>query len=387
MLEFILADLRRNWIGAAALALLVALSTALSVAVILEERALRLGSARAAAPFDLVIGAPGSETQLVLSSIFLQPAPLPLLKDDILARLQADPRVAMAVPVGFGDSVGPFPVVGTLPEAIAMLGGLGEGKGFERPHSAIAGSAVTYPLGTTFQPNHGSPGQASAVHEDVLYRIEGRLAPTGTAWDRAILVPIESVWETHVHHDEGNEHGDGPHGLPAIIVKPGTIADAYQLRQEYRTDETLAVFPGEVLTRLYGTLGDVRGILVAMSIGTQIIVGAAILMIVAVHVLQRRRQIGALRAFGASRPIIFAIVWTEVTLVLGAGVLFGHGLGYFAAEFISDHLSNTAGISLPVEFRREDLLGLAATFLIAALATLLPAWAGCRQSPAEALRA
>lgn len=387
MLQFILADLRRNWIGAAALALLVALSAALSVSVTLEERALRLGSARAAAPFDLVIGAPGSETQLVLSSIFLQPAPLPLLEESILARLRADPRVETAVPAGFGDSVGPFPVVGTLPEAIAMLGGLAEGKGFEGPHSAIAGSAVVHPVGTSFQPNHGGPAHASAVHEDVLYRIEGRLAPTGTAWDRAILVPIETVWETHAHHDDGTEHGDAHHGFPAIIVKPGTIADAYQLRQEYRTDETLAVFPGEVLTRLYGTLGDARGILVAMSIGTQILVGAAILMIVAVHVLQRRRQIGALRAFGASRPIILAIVWTEVTLVLAAGVLLGHGLGYLAAELISDHLSASAGITLPVEFRREDLLGLAATFLIAALATLLPAWAACRQSPAEALRA
>src|SRR5690606_19155987 len=160
-------------------ALLVALSTALSVAVTLQERALRLGSARAAAPFDLVIGAPGSETQLVLSSIFLQPAPLPLMKEDMLARLQADPRVEMAVPVGFGDSVGPFPVVGTLPGAIGMLGGLAEGSGFDEPHSAIAGSEVTHPVGTTFQPNHGGPGHANEVHEDVLYRINGRLAPTG----------------------------------------------------------------------------------------------------------------------------------------------------------------------------------------------------------------
>src|SRR5690606_39630054 len=123
MLEFILADLRRNWIGAAALALLVALSTALSVAVILEERALRLGSARAAAPFDLVIGAPGSETQLVLSSVFLQAAPLPLLPPDTLARLRSDPRVAAAVPVGFGDFVGNYPIIGVTRDAISMLGG------------------------------------------------------------------------------------------------------------------------------------------------------------------------------------------------------------------------------------------------------------------------
>ena len=56
MLRFIAADLRRHWIGVAAVALLIALATALGVAVTLSERALRLGSAQAADAFDLVIG-------------------------------------------------------------------------------------------------------------------------------------------------------------------------------------------------------------------------------------------------------------------------------------------------------------------------------------------
>lgn len=51
--------------------ILIALATALSISVGLQERALRMGSAKAADRFDLVIGAPGSETQLLLSSVFL----------------------------------------------------------------------------------------------------------------------------------------------------------------------------------------------------------------------------------------------------------------------------------------------------------------------------
>ena len=94
MIRFILADLRRLWLGSAVIMLIVALATALGVAVTLQERALRLGSARAADRFDLVIGAPGSETQLILSSVFLQAAPLPLIPGAVLAKLAADPRVA-----------------------------------------------------------------------------------------------------------------------------------------------------------------------------------------------------------------------------------------------------------------------------------------------------
>ncbi|MGO7203710.1 ABC transporter permease, partial [Rhizobium ruizarguesonis] len=87
MIRFILSDLRRLWAGSLVVVLLVALATALGVSVVLQERALRLGSARAADKFDLVIVAGGSETQLVLSSVFLQPSPLPLMPGEVLGKL------------------------------------------------------------------------------------------------------------------------------------------------------------------------------------------------------------------------------------------------------------------------------------------------------------
>ncbi len=348
MLGFIAADLRRHWAGVLAVILLIALATALGVSVTLGERAIRLGSARAAAAFDLVVGAPGSETQLVLSSVFLQPAPLPLLPGQVLARLRADPRVAYAAPVGFGDFVGDDPVVGTTEDVVAGLGGLAEGHGFHKLRDAVVGAAVERRIGTRFKPLHGRLSEGGHVHGAISYEVVGRMKPTGTAWDKAVLVPIEAVWRAHGHepHGEG-EHGEeheheaaapsdadaanttpartgaglaatatyvdpaereAPHpvdldrpvdpaaltdedapGVPAIVMKPRTIADAYKLRQDYRREGTLAVFPAEVLTRLYGTLGDARAVLSAISLGAQALVGGAILFVVIVHVLQRRR--------------------------------------------------------------------------------------------------
>ncbi len=435
MLHFILADLRRNWIGVAIVALLVALATALGVAVTLQERALRLGSARAAAPFDLVVGAPGSETQLVLSSVFLQPAPLPLLPAGVLAALRADPRVEAAVPVGFGDFVGTYPIVGTTPDAIAMLGGLAEGDGLEHLGDAVAGAQVTRQVGTSFRPFHGTAGQPGEVHEEAEYRIVGRMARTGTPWDRAILVPIQSVWEVHAEHghdeepaatlagfaqdDHDDDHGDGHDhgrshdenhdhdhgsgfasraiddaaladpdnpGVPAIVVKPRSIADAYNLRQQYRAETTMAVFPGEVLTRLYGTLGDARRVLSVIAAGAQSLVAAAILMVIAVHVLQRRRQIGALRAFGAPRAVVLTMVWLEVFLILGFGLLVGFGIGYAAVRIVSERLGEASGVAMPVEFQAADAWMLAVFLCVAAVATLLPAMIAYRQTPAQALR-
>lgn len=423
MIRFILADLRRLWAGSLVVVLLVALATALGVSVVLQERALRLGSARAADRFDLVIGAGGSETQLVLSSVFLQPSPLPLMSGEVLTRLAADPRVDWAAPIGFGDSFSGYPIVGTTTMLAQNLsGGLTEGKIFAREGEAVIGSAVRLSLGGEIKPMHGSIEEGGETHTELVYHIAGRLRPTGTAWDRAILVPIQAVWHIHgleaeehaeggaeagheheelgADHDGREHHGEadpdaalketwisGAPGLPAILVKPKTIADAYKLRQEYRSGNTVAVFPGEVLTNLYATLGDAKQILVAVASGAQLLVAASLVLVTVIHIGQRRRQIGALRAFGAPRGAIFGIVWLEFFFLVAVGIGLGFALGYAAALTLSGLFSQTSGITMPVGFARDDA-GLAGILLaFAAILAALPALLAYRQSPAQALRA
>lgn len=420
MIRFILADLRRVWPGALAVVLLVALATALGVGVVLQERAMRLGSARAADKFDLVIGAAGSETQLVLSSVFLQPSPLPLMPADTLRKLAADARVSWVAPIGFGDSFQGRSIVGTTTSLVNTLSdGLAEGRAFAAEGEAVVGAAAGIPLGTRIKPSHGTAEDGGHAHTELAYTVVGRLKPSGTAWDKAILVPIQAVWHLHGlgqaenhaeakptheeadHDEDGHEHHEGAidadapldesfakavAGVPALLVKPRTIADAYRLRQAYRGESTLAVFPAEVLTRLYATLGDARTILVAVAAGAQFLVAAALIFVTVIHIGQRRRQIGALRALGTPRFTVLAIVWLELSALLILGIAAGFGLGYLGALAISTWVAGWSGIALPVTFSRADL-GLAAALAgFAALLGLLPALLAYRQSPAAALR-
>ncbi|OLP61287.1 hypothetical protein BJF93_21150 [Xaviernesmea oryzae] len=454
MIGFILADLRRFKGGALAVVVLIALSLALSVTVTLQERALRLGSARAAEKFDLVVGAAGSETQLALSAVFLQPAPLPLMSGSVLADLASDPRVAFAAPVGFGDSASGHPVVGTTTALIEALSPkLAQGALFAHLGDAVVGSDVGMPIGGQIKPMHGDGESGGPVHTELAYTVRGRMAPTGTAWDRAILVPIRAVWQLHGMHGGGDDHdeddddhhpddegaqagdataagpvagaaqdkapgladagGDRDHeghahhhhghvdgnapidehfdaqtpGIPAVLVKPRTIADAYKLRQHYRGDTTLAIFPAEVLTRLYATLGDARSLLLAIAIATQGIVLAAVLMVTIMHVGARQRQIGALRAFGAPRYSVVAIVWGELILLFLLGAVLGVALGYAAARLISGSVAARTAVHMPIEFAPQDLRLLLGFLLASMLISLLPALLALRHSPAQALRA
>lgn len=422
MIRFVLADLRRLWAGALVICLLVALSTALGVAVTLQERALRLGSARAADKFDLVIGAAGSETQLVLSSVFLQPSPLPLLPGSVLAGLQSDPRVEWAAPVAFGDSFAGYPIVGTTTRLIAATTpGFAEGKMFTREGEALVGADVALKTGDTVKPMHGTAAEGGHTHGELAYHVVGRLKATGTAWDRAILVPVQAVWHIHGlgedhengddhdhdHAQDGAAHDDHDHdhhghidpdapvtelfdaddpGVPAILVKPKTIAAAYKLRQDYRNDRTLGVFPGEVLTKLYATLGDAKLVLSLVAMGAQVLVAGALLLVTVVHIGQRRKQIGALRAFGAPRLSVFSIVWLELFSLFFAGIALGVGLGYGAARAISQAIKQGNGFDLPVEFLSQDGWQIGAMLVFAGLLSALPAGLAYRQSPVAALR-
>jgi len=465
MIRLVLADLKRLWAGSLVIVLLIALAVALGVGITLQERALRLGSARAAEKFDVIVGAPGSETQLVLSSVFLQPAALPLMPGELLVELNQDPRVEWAAPVGFSDFHAGYPVVGTTTTLIeSTASGFAQGRMFRTEGEAVVGAAVDLQPGAEIVPTHGQAEHGGHEHEGIRYRVSGKLNPTGTPWDRAILVPIQAVWHIHgmgtdhddhdhdhdlasgdtglvaqaAAHDEAQPHDheadahdahehdadahdadghgadghdadgeedaghagidadapldehwerDSTPGLPAILVKPRSIADAYRLRQDYRSDSrTLAVFPGEVLTGLYATLGDARQVLGVIAIGAQLLVAAALLMVTVVHVGQRRRQIGALRAFGAPRAAVFGIVWLELFVLIGLGILLGYAGGYLAASILSRLFAMQRGFGLPVAFAPEDGATLAALVAVAALLATLPAWLAYRQPAASALR-
>lgn len=142
-----------------------------------------------------------------------------------------------------------------------------------------------------------------------------------------------------------------------------------------------------MLTNLYATLGDAKQILIAVASGAQALVAASLVLVTVIHIGQRRRQIGALRAFGAPRRAIFGIVWLEFFFLVAVGIALGFVLGYAAALTLSNMFLQTSGITMPVGFAREDTALAAVLLAFATILAALPAVLAYRQSPAQALRA
>ncbi|HUO64401.1 MAG TPA: FtsX-like permease family protein [Terriglobales bacterium] len=397
----VLADMRRGRAGVAAVVAVIAVAVALGVAVTAQERALRRGSARAADAFDLVIGARGSPTQLILSAVYLQPTMLELVPGSELLRLDAESGVAWAAPLIFGDSWKGRPIVGSTASFVSAGGtrGLAAGRIFLRDHEAVVGAAVPLAIGETIQPSHGlgSTGAGGGdSHQGALFHVVGRLPRQGNPWDGAIIAPVEALWAMHArstgHTGDESRIGppwDGRHigEVSAIVVKPKSVADAYRLRARYRTAGTTALFPAEVLLELYATLGDARDLLALVTLATQVLVVAAVLLAVLSSLAQRRRQIGVLRALGAPRAYLFAAVWAHVTALIGAGALLGLLLGYAGSWALSAAFHARTGIALPVSLSWPEA-GLATALVGAgAMLAMIPAWRSCRLPVATALKA
>jgi putative ABC transport system permease protein len=402
------ADLRAMRWSALFTVFLIGLSVAIGVAVSAQERAMRQASARASDDFPLIIGAPSSQSQLILTTVYLQAEALPLIDGNILNMLAHDPRVAGAAPLAYGDIVMGYPVVGTTENFVTRWGRLQpiEGRLFKQENEAVVGFSVKLAMGEAVMPSHGvaghtpTPGSADEAeaenrHEHTQLKIVGRLPQLNSPWDQAILIPVESVWETHGlgngHRMDGGLLGlpfdaDKVPNVPAIVVKPAQVAQAYQLRSTYRQNGTMALFPAEVLVQLYQAMGNVKEWLVLAAAINNVIVFLSILLLLVTLVGSRRRRYAILRALGASRGYIVCIVGLGATTLMTAGCGVGLMIGWGGALLVSYFLTSQTGIVLDPRPGIDEIRLVCLMIGVGTFCALILAVLASRGEPSNALR-
>lgn len=378
-----------------AFVVLITFAVALGVAMTAQERALRQGSARAADAFDLVVGAPGSAIDLVLATVYLRVTAIELIDPAIVSELMTEERAEWVAPLAFGDSYLGNQVVGTTQVLVDHIGGgLAEGRAFATHDEAVVGADVPLALGDRFRAAHGEGLSEEDLHLEEI-SVVGRMGRTGTPWDRALIRPVEAFWEVHglpTGHPPGDETIGPPFdpaflpGVPAVIIKPESVAAAYGLRGAYRTERTTALFPAEVLVQLYAILGDARAVLGVVSVATQALVVAAILSGLLVILQLYQTRLAVLRALGATRVYVFLVAWIYVTLLVAAGALLGLALGYVGAQVASAWLTAETGIAVSATLSMTEVSLVLALLAAGAVLAALPAFAVYRKPVIEGLR-
>ncbi len=122
-----------------------------------------------------------------------------------------------------------------------------------------------------------------------------------------------------------------------------------------------------------------------MALG--LVVGIAALGVVATRsVVERRQQIGLLRAIGFKRRMVQASFLLESSLITLIGTALGVALGLpLAAQLIAHFARTSPGLEVVIPWLQVAGI-VALAYLASLLTTYLPAWQASRIYPAEALR-
>ena len=326
----------------------VALAVGLVMAVFSLDRQSYAAFTTGSGGFDAVLGARGSQLQLVLNSVFhleTSPGNIPW---SLYRAIAADPRVDAAVPYALGDNYRGHRIVGTTEELFDTFeprrgrslvledgGRLFDPVAREAVFGSIAARDTGLGVGGTFNPFHGLIFDETAQHAEV-FRVVGVLEPTGTPIDRVIWVPLESVYrmEGHVLRGAGEtyEARDGE-SIPdehkevsAVMLALRNPQAGFMLNQMINRQgkvATLAWPIAAVMTDLLDKLGWVQRILSLVAYLVVVIAGAAILASVYNTIGERRHEIAVLRALGAGRSRVLAVIVVEAMAIAGGGALLG----------------------------------------------------------------
>jgi len=368
----------------------VALGVSLVIASVLLTRGIKEGFIAGATDYNLIVGAKGSPTQLVLNVVFRMDAPTPNIPLSAYEDLRADPRVEAAVPVAMGDAYQGFRYVATSAAYFAPFSwrrhvpALATGRLFrseapERPdYEAVLGADAARRTGLKPE-DRFYEGEEMAAYP---LRVVGVLRPTGTADDRAIFISLASYWEMN---EVSRKARVKP--LTAVLVRPKRLTDLTALHRGWNVGPDLqAALPSAILLNIFNLLGLVEDVLAVVLAVVAVVVGLYLFVTMYNATLERRREIATMRALGARRATVLGIVLLESCAIAGlgglAGILGGHGVAALGASLLAARggpVTHALALSAlqPVTFGAVVALG--------ALAGLLPAVLAYRTEVAENL--
>ena len=206
------------------------------------------------------------------------------------------------------------------------------------------------------------------------FRVVGRVKGE-TLYDRVaanvVLMPLEAAQE--VFHQKGT--------ISALLIAAPRLGDVGPLATTIRTmDPQLSVVTQEEMAKaLDDALAGERSFFTVINYTAYIVAAVIVLIVMVMAVSERTREIGTMRALGASRRVVLATVVVEAAAL---GLL--GGVIAIPATFVLDAIIN---YGLRQAANPLDLIQVVVTTtVLAGLFALLPAWRATRISPVEAIR-
>ena len=380
----------RSWMVALCALLIAAFALGTTLILRGAETSLRLAIERLGA--DIVVVPEGTEAR-VESALLMGTTTRVWMPDDTLEKVAAVPGVATVSPQLYLStlvdaaccSVSDMFMIAYDPETdFTIEPWLEERLG----HGLNLGQAVggTY----IFVPEGEQNIQLYGYHITLMDNME----PTGTALDASMFLTFETAQDVARISQTMAEQ---PLEIPADSISAVMV----RLEPDSNPDETaleiMHAVPGVTpiasldLFRAYRTqMSGLRTAVVAMMAATLGLSVGLIALVFSMAANERRRELGVLRAMGASRGFVFQSLLTEAGLLALAGGTAGIALAVLIVTLFRQLIINSLNMpfllpDLPA-FLVQVLAGLAAALVCVTAAALLPAYRISHLDPSIAMR-
>lgn len=325
--------------------------------------------------YDVVIGANGSSTDLVMSTMFFTGTTTDTISSEIYDELKANKNVREVVPFATGDNYKGSLIVGTEASFLSSKK-LIEGETFKEAYDIVLGYNVAsennLSVGDKVIGSHGVSESAHS-HENTPYTVVGILEKTHTAYDNTLFTKTESVWKTHEHHDEHeeNEHEEH-HDYTAILVKTTNPGIALNMISELnKRGGVLAANPSTVLRDLLNSIDLVKNIVYVLC-GVIAVMSFVIIYMITLMMMQDvRKDVSLMRLLGLQRKNIMGIIFFQNIIVSIIGVIVAFGLTRIAL-ILTNNITASVGIVMNYsKIYSEEYLIMLAVIVISMIPTFI----------------
>lgn len=215
-------------------------------------------------------------------------------------------------------------------------------------------------------------------------RVCGILAPAGSADDTFIFLRLNEAQVRLRHAGE----------ITHILVRLSDPAMLDQVVQDLRGCNAglyMNVVPLAHLFRtIQGLLSSTRVLLSCLGIVALLLAAAGVSNTLLMAVAERTREIGVLRALGASRLQVFTLYWMQTMVLSATGAVCGIGCAFLGSRLVEVWLRGRlpfAPRATLLHFDPALVAGCVALALVlGSFSGWLPAWRASTLSPTEAMR-
>lgn len=252
--------------------------------------------------------------------------------------------------------------------------------------SALAGSSLH--SGNAFQEQAGLRSQLRIGDYDV--RVIGLLETTGDpTYDQGLVMPIETAWEVISEEDRT----DFIIAEPQPGREPSSVAESIEeeLRNERGVQEGNEDFTvstaDDLLESFFSILGVVQTVVIGIVSIALLVGGLGIMNTMYMSVSERTKEIGVMKAIGATEKQILAIYLIESGIIGLVGGVIGTAVGLGVSELAFYLVRNLSGIPIyPARSVTLVIGALGISFILGAVSGFLPARKAARLEPVEAIR-